>query len=115
MHECTCLDWPEVGRGLMVAESTSPVGKGMAGLLLINGMPPPASGTKDGTVTGAVAPWLNGAGPGETASWRGRKGQGYAGEDETTPPETGAGASIGGCCGEMVLAFWGNETSMASF
>lgn len=35
-------DWAawsaEVGKGLIVAESTSPVGKGTAGLLLMNGM-----------------------------------------------------------------------------
>lgn len=115
MNLCTCLDWPEVGRGLIVAESTSPVGKGTAGLLLIKGMPLPLSGPNDGIVTGEVASPLTGAGPGEAPSWRGRKGHGYAGEDEITPPETGAGASIGGCCGEIMLASCDNNTSTESF
>ena len=61
---CTCPDpWAEVGKGRIVAESTSPVGRGTAGLLLMNGMPPPLSGTMDdGIVTGEVA---EGAGLGE--------------------------------------------------
>lgn len=46
----------------MVAESTSPVGRGTAGLLLMKGMPPPLPGT-NGTVTGASA----GAAPGDAA------------------------------------------------
>lgn len=37
-----------------MAESTSPVGKGTAGLLLIKGMPPPLSGS-NGIVAGELA------------------------------------------------------------
>lgn len=73
----------------MVVESTSPVGRGTAGLLLMNGIPPPLSGTRDGSMAGELAP---GAGLGES-SWRGRNGQGTAGEDDMTPPDVGAGAA----------------------
>lgn len=76
-------------------------------------MPPPLSGTSVGTVTGELA-----LGVGETA-WRGRKGHGYAGEDETTdPPEAGAGAAVGGNSGEGDVAFSGGsagKTFMESF
>lgn len=68
MGTCPRLADPEVGMGRMVAESTSPVGRGTAGLLLINGMPPllppPLNGT-NGTVIGELASGV-GAGPGET-------------------------------------------------
>jgi hypothetical protein len=51
--------------GCMVAESTSPVGRGTAGLLLMKGMPSPLplNGT-NGTVIGELASGV-GAGPGE--------------------------------------------------
>lgn len=49
----------------MVAESTSPVGRGTAGLLLINGIPP-LSGTMDGTEFGP--------GLGDAADCLGRNG-----------------------------------------
>ena len=62
----TCPSLPEVGKGRMVAESTSPVGRGTAGLLLMKGMPPPLSGT-NGTVTGEIAADDDGAGDGEAA------------------------------------------------
>lgn len=44
-----------------MAESTSPVGRGTAGLLLINGIPPPLSGTKDGTAPEELGPGLGDA------------------------------------------------------
>ena len=95
-----------------MAESTSPVGNGTAGLLLIKGMPsPPLSGTSVGTATGELA-----LGDGETA-WRGRNGHGYVGdEDDTTvPPEVGAGAAAGGNSGDGVLSFSAGVTFMESF
>lgn len=66
----TCFSWPEVGKGRMVAESTSPVGRGTAGLLLMKGMPPLLSGT-NGTVTGELAAAAAaGAGDGpDKAAW----------------------------------------------
>jgi len=98
-----------VGKGRMVAESTSSVGRGTAGLLLMKGMPPPLSGT-NGTVTGEPAcAW--GAGPGEEAAWCGRKGHGNEGEDGTSPPEEGAGVATGEGSGTIA----GEATSMASF
>jgi hypothetical protein len=74
----------------MVAESTSPVGRGTAGLLLMKGMPSPLplNGT-NGTVIGELASGV-GAGPGEEP-WCGRKGHGNEGEDCISPPEEGAG------------------------
>ena len=102
-----------MGKGRIVAESTSPVGNGTAGLLLIKGMPPPLSGITVGTVTGELA-----LGAGETA-WRGRNGHGYTGEDDTTdPPEVGAGATSGGNSDDGVVAFSGGSagvTFMESF
>ena len=102
-----------MGKGRIVAESTSPVGNGIAGLLLIKGMPPLLSGTRVGTVAGELA-----HGAGETA-WRGRTGHGYAGEDDTTDaPEVGAGATAGGNSGDRVVAFSGGSagvTFMESF
>lgn len=87
-----------MSKGPIVAESTSPVGRGTAGLLLINGIPPPPpfSGNVDGLVAGKIG--LVGAGLGVFES-RGRKGQGYDGEDDTAPPELSGGAAIGGCFG----------------
>lgn len=79
--------WAEVGKGRIVAESTSPVGKGTAGLLLINGIPPPLSGTMEEELP-------LGAGLGESAC-RGWNGHENAGEDDTTLPEEGAGAGDG--------------------
>lgn len=61
-----------MGRGLIVAESTSPVGRGTAGLLLIKGMLPPLSGTNVGMTPGDLA---EGSGVGEAASF-GRNGHG---------------------------------------
>lgn len=91
---CTCLSWlPEMGKGRIVAESTSPVGRGTAGLLLINGIPL-LSGTM-GLVAGNIS---LGAGLGEEVSL-GLNGQGNAGEDDTTPPELLGGAAIGGRSG----------------
>lgn len=82
---------PEMGNGRIVAESTSPVGRGTAGLLLINGYPL-LSGTM-GLVAGNTA---LGAGLGEAVSL-GLNGQGNAGEDDTMPPVTcGGGAAFGG-------------------
>lgn len=105
--------WPEVGKGRIVAESTSPVGRGTAGLLLINGIPPSLSGTMDGTFTGELAV---GAGLGE-AAWRGWNGHGNAGEDDTTPPEEGSGAVTGGCSEGITEVSGGGveDTFMASF
>lgn len=99
-----------MGKGRIVAESTSPVGNGTAGLLLIKGMPPPLPGTRLGTVTGEVA-----LGAGETAAWRGLNGHGYTGEDDTIgPPEVGAGAAAGGKSGEgVVVAFLGGSAGDA--
>lgn len=96
---------PEIGKGRIVAESTSPVGKGTAGLLLINGTP--LNGNEDGiTVAGGLA-------PGEAAFSRGPKGQWYAGgEDEAgTGPARGDGSGDGPTlsCGA------GGSTSKASF
>lgn len=51
-----------MGKGRIVAESTSPVGRGTAGLLLMNGMPLPLSGTVPGEVAAIM-----GAGVGEKA------------------------------------------------
>lgn len=93
----------------MVAESTSPVGRGTAGLLLINGMPfPPALFGINGTVAGELPA---GAGPGE-AAWRGRNGHGNAGDDGSSPPDdgSGAGAPVGGSSGGIV-----EETLIANF
>jgi hypothetical protein len=108
-----CPPWPEVGKGRIVAESTSPVGRGTAGLLLIKGIPSLLSGTNDGTVTGELAV---GAGLGG-AAWRGWKGQANAGEDDTTPPEDGAGAATGGSSGGIAEASGGGveDTFMESF
>jgi hypothetical protein len=80
---------------------------------LINGIPPPVSGTRDGTVTGELAV---GAGLGE-AAWRGWNGQGNAGEDDTTPPEEGDGAATGGSSGGIWEASGGGveEIFMESF
>lgn len=54
----------------MVAESTSPVGRGTAGLLLMKGMLvlvlPPLPGTSGTVSAGELAA---GAGPGEAAAW----------------------------------------------
>ncbi|CAK7346773.1 unnamed protein product [Dovyalis caffra] len=95
----------QVGKGLIVAESISPVGRGTAGLLLIKGtpLPPPLSGINVGTVViGELAALPPGAGAGEKAvSSRGRNGHGYAGEDDTLSPGVGAGTGgdgIGGSC-----------------
>lgn len=94
----------------MVAESTSPVGRGTAGLLLMKGMPPPLSGT-NGTVTGELASAC-GAGPGEDAACRGRNGHGNEGEDGISPPEEGAGVVA---TGESSGATAEEVTFMASF
>lgn len=107
----------EVDIGLIVAESTSPVGRGTAGLLLINGMPlpPPLSGTTVGIVIGENE---LGAGLGELiGSCRGRYGHGYDGDEETTPPVAGGGASIGGISGGKVLPLLlsGGNTLIDSF
>lgn len=67
-----------------MAESTSPVGSGTAGLLLMNGIPS-LSGAAAGTPTVRYEP---GAGLGDTLS-RGWNGHGNAGEEATTPPDTG--------------------------
>lgn len=75
-----------MGRGPIVAESTSPVGNGTAGLLFINGMPPP------GLEAGSSA--VVGAGPGDVESW-GRKGHWYDGEDDTAPPGLRGGDAKG--------------------
>ena len=74
----TCCSWPEKGKGCMVAESTSPAGRGTAGLLFMNGMPPPLSGANAGA-----------------AASRGRNGQGNGGDDidDTSPTEEGADAA----------------------
>lgn len=57
---CTsCAEFVEVGKGLMEVESTSPVGRGTAGLLLMNGTP-----SFPGTVTDVISA---GDGPGEKA------------------------------------------------
>lgn len=80
-----------MGNGRIVAESTSPVGRGTAGLLLINGYPL-LSGTM-GLVAGSIA---LGAGLGEAASL-GLNGQGNAGEDTMPPVFCGGGAAFGGC------------------
>lgn len=96
----------------MVAESTSPVGRGTAGLLLINGMPssPLLSGPIEGLIAGRILP--TGAGVGVLGSW-GRNGQGYAGEEDTAPPELSGGAAVGGCGGEVCASE--KDTLMASF
>lgn len=97
-----------------MAESTSPVGRGTAGLLLMNGIPPSLLGTMDGSMAGESAP---GAGLGET-SWRGRNGQGNAGEDDMKPPDAGEGATSGGDSGGAIRFSGGGEaevTSTASF
>lgn len=55
-----CAEFVEVGKGLMEeVESTSPVGSGTAGLLLINGTP-----SFPGTVTDVIS---EGDGPGDKA------------------------------------------------
>lgn len=90
-----------MGKGRIVAESTSPVGKGTAGLLLMNGRSPPFSGTR-GLFAGRRA---SGAGLGAAVSC-GRKGHGYAGEDDTMPPECGGSSGEG----EGVLA--GEEVTL---
>ena len=102
-----------MAKGRIVAESTSPVGRGTAGLLLMNGMSSPFSGTKDGLVAGKIA---IGAGLGE-ASWRGWNGHGNAGDDDTEPPELGRGAEIGDSSGERADSGGCScgETFMASF
>ena len=59
-----------MGKGLIVAESISPVGSGTAGLLLMKGipLPPPLSGINVGTVTiGVLAALPPGAGAGGSA------------------------------------------------
>ena len=98
----------------MIAESTSPVGRGTAGLLLINGIPPPFSGTADGLVAGRIGPIGAGLGVLDSRGW---KGQGYAGEDETIPPVLGNGAAAGGWSGvsEKLSGGGDKETVMASF
>lgn len=90
-----------MGSGPIVAESTSPVGNGTAGLLFINGMPPP------GLVAGSIA--VLGAGLGDVES-RGRKGHGYDGEDDTPPPELNGGDAIG-----AEFSGWKMDTFIASF
>lgn len=97
-----------------MAESTSPVGRGTAGLLLMNGIPPSLSGTRAGSAAGELAP---GAGLGKT-SWCGRNGQGNAGDDDMEPPGVGVGATSGGDSGGVTRFFGGGEaevTSTASF
>lgn len=74
----------------MVAESTSPVGNGTAGLLFINGNEPlPFRGALMGPFDGKIA--FIGDGLGEVNSC-GRLGHGYDGDDDTMsppPPLTG--------------------------
>jgi len=111
----TCPWWPEVARGCIVAESTSPVGRGTAGLLLMKGMlsPLPLYGT-NGSVIGELVSGV-GAGPGEEPWW-GRNGHGNEGEDCISPPEEGPGVvGIGEeASGAEAEAFVG-VTLMASF
>lgn len=80
----------EVGKGLMVAESTSPVGNGTAGLLLMNGKePPPLLGAPKGPLDGNIA--FIGDGLGEVNSY-GVFDHGYDGDEDTmspTPPPLG--------------------------
>lgn len=93
----------------MVAESTSPVGKGTAGLLLMNGMLPIAAGETAGI--GEIPTEVQ-AGPGLAPSFsRGWNGQGYDGEDETSPPGVAGGGFSGGEDCEVVdvistASFW---------
>lgn len=96
----------EVGKGWIVAESTSPVGKGTAGLLFMNGMPPLRDGPDDGEFT-------PGAGLGESSS-RGRKGHGNDGDDDTMPPAIGSGAPKEGKSGDGGDAE-GRETCTENF
>lgn len=57
---CTwCAEFVEVGKGLLAVESTSPVGSGTAGLLLMKGTP-----SSPGTDTDVIS---EGDGPGEKA------------------------------------------------
>lgn len=89
----------------MVAESTSPVGKGTAGLLLMKGMVPLFLGfTGNIAGAGAVPPAaVIGSGFGvadpDPAFSRGWNGHGNAGEDETTPPGVAGGDVSGGVDG----------------
>ena len=104
-----------MGKGLIVAESTSPVGRGTAGLLLINGIPSPFSGSSDGLVAGKT---VLGAGLGANSDSRGWNGQEKAGDDDTTPPETGAGAATAdshGAVAEFSGAGGSEDTFMVSF
>lgn len=106
----TCFSGlPEMGNGRIVAESTSPVGRGTAGLLLINGYPL-LSGIM-GLVAGNIAV---GAGLGEVVSL-GLNGQGNAGEDDTMPPPVlcgGAAADFGGCWSGKEGSLSGGETGV---
>jgi len=101
----TCSWWAlEVGRGCEVAESTSSVGRGTAGLLLMKGMLPLLYGT--------VATLDEGEGAGEPScgAWKchGKKGDG------DTSPENGE--SCGGIAEAWgVAAITAEVTSMASF
>ena len=84
----------------MVAESTSPVGKGTAGLLLMKGMLPLFSGIT-GNIAGAgeippSAVMGSGVGAPDPAFSRGWNGHGNAGEDETTPPDVAGREASGG-------------------
>lgn len=86
-----------MGRGCKVAESTSSVGRGTAGLLLMKGTLPLLYGSN-----GAVATLDEGEGPGEP-SCRVLKCHGKKGDGDTSPENGGVAATTA------------EVTSMASF
>lgn len=71
---------PDMGNGRMMEVSVSPVGKGTAGLLVMNCIPP-AEGAGDhaGAVAGGEAVILHGS----------------AGDERNVPPDSGGGAAAG--------------------
>lgn len=74
-----------MGKGRIVAVSVSPVGRGTAGLLLMNGIPVPESpGAGEGPSSGCKEE----AGELETQPLDGKEGN--------SPPEVGGGAVTGG-------------------
>ena len=81
-------------KGVIVAESTSPVGKGTAGLLFMNGIPPPP-------LSGITVAILSGGGDADADACFGLNGHGY--------PGAGADPTGGSAGGETVA------TLMASF
>lgn len=100
-----------MGSGRIVAESTSPVGNGTAGLLLMKGILPLLL-SKVGTA--GIGEFALGDGPGETEA-EGWKGHGNDGEDDTIPPATGSGAVSGAAIVEWAAAPGSGDTKNVNF